>query len=79
MKDLTLLTDIPEEMLRLIKPATTGGAHVWVQYNGHGLGQLHSAFLMRDTYRLYIESDNGGGEHRYSKEQASNIYLSIRA
>lgn len=75
--NLILLTDIPKEMLRLIKPATRGGASIWVQHNGHGLGQLHSAFIMHNTYRLYIESDNGSGEHRYSLEEASNIYLSI--
>ena len=77
MRDSTLLTDIPEEMLRLIEPATKGGAKIFVQYNGLGLGQLHSAFLMRDTYRLYIESDNGSGEYRYNREAASNIYLAI--
>ena len=76
---LTLLTDIPAEMLRLIEPATKGGAHIFAQHNGLALGQVHTAFLMRNTYRLYIESDNGSGEYRYDKEQASNIYLSITA
>ena len=74
---LTLLTDIPEEMLRLIEPATKGGTHIFAQHNGYALGQVHTAFLMRDTYRLYIESDHDSGEYRYSKEEASNIYLTI--
>ena len=82
--ELTHLPEIPEEMLRLIEPATKGGAHIYAQHNGHVLGQVHKAYLMshhinpmRDTYRLYIESDSGSGEHRYNKEEADNIYLSI--
>ena len=75
--ELIHLTDIPEEALKLIESATKGGASIFMHCFGQCQGQVKTAFLMRDTYRLYIQSDKGAGEHRYSKEQADDIYLSI--
>ena len=71
------LTDIPEAALSLIEAADKGGTAVFAQRDNHSIGRVKTAYKMRDMYRLYLETDNGSGEYRYSKDQAANIYLTI--